>query len=87
MASGLEIMTNPMEPIKDRRTKTGKLINGNKNSGTALRSQAEIGAIFGVSLQSIQSVEYRALKKIRRAIQREADAAGKSVRDWLFGDD
>lgn len=56
---------------------------GNANSGTALRSLAEIGAMFGVSLQSIQCVEQRALKKIRAAIEREAASEGMSVRDWI----
>ncbi len=69
-----------------RTMKTGKRILGNKHSGTALRSQAEIGAMFGVSLQSVQSVEYRALRKIKNAIECEARAAGVSVRDWLYGD-
>lgn len=65
----------------------GKRRMGNKNSGTARMSQQEIGDLFGVTLQSVQSVEYRALMKIKRAIEREAKAAGCSVRSWLYGDE
>lgn len=60
---------------------------GNKNSGTAAMSLAEIGRMFGVSLQSIQAVEQRAIKKIRTAIEQGAKAEGMSIGEYLFGDD
>lgn len=68
-------------------TESGKRRLGNANSGTACMTQQAIGEMFGVSLQSIQAVEYRALRKIRQAIRREAEAAGVSVRTWLYGDE
>jgi hypothetical protein len=68
----------------DPVTETGKRRMGNKHGGTAVMSQSEIGKMFGISLQSIQSVEYRALKKIRREIERLAAEEGKTVREWLF---
>lgn len=64
-----------------------KNVAGDVRSGTAHLTQKEIGEMFGVSLQSVQQVEYRALKKIRFAIECEAKAAGVTVRQWLFGDE
>jgi hypothetical protein len=65
----------------------GKATNGNVHSGTAVMTQKEIGDLYGITLQSVQAVEYRAIKKIRECIEREAKAAGCSVRQWLFGDE
>lgn len=59
---------------------------GSKTQGTALYSLAEIGAAFGVTLQTIQGVEQRALKKIRHAIEAEAAESGMTVGEWLYGD-
>jgi Fe-S cluster assembly ATPase SufC len=59
---------------------------GNAGTGTAVYSLAEIGRACGVSLQSIQAVEQRALRKIKLAIQKEAEVAGVSIQEWLFGD-
>ena len=50
-------------------------------------TQQEIGYMYGISLQSVQQVEYRALRKIRQFIKGEAKAAGCSVRQWLYGDE
>ena len=72
--------------MSDQRTASGKRRLGNKRSGTAVMSQKEIGDLFGVSLQSVQQVEYRALRKIRKTIEREARAEGVSVFQWLYGD-
>jgi len=60
--------------------------NGRTNCGTAERTQAEVAAMFGVRLQSVQYVEYMALKKIRRAIEEKAAAAGVTPLDWLRGE-
>jgi DNA-directed RNA polymerase sigma subunit (sigma70/sigma32) len=59
---------------------------GNKRLGTALMSLQEIGDRFGVSLQAIQAIEQRALRKIQAAIEREAHREGKTVAEWLYGD-
>lgn len=67
--------------------KVDRRIFGNKASGTANASLAEIGRTFGVSLQSVQKVEQRALRKIRKAIESEAERAGVSPQEWLFGSD
>jgi DNA-directed RNA polymerase sigma subunit (sigma70/sigma32) len=68
------------------RTPTGKRRFGNKNAGTAQMSLQEIGDLFGVTLQSIQAVEKRAIKKIKHAIETSAAAEGKTVGEWLFGE-
>lgn len=65
----------------------GKANVGAKHMGTAAMSQREVGELFGVTLQSVQQVEYRAIKKIREAIKTEAAAAGITPRQWLFGED
>ena len=48
--------------------------------------QHEIAEALGVSRQRIQHLEYRALRKLRAAIKAEAELAGVSVREWLFGE-
>jgi len=47
---------------------------------------ASIAAAWGVSRACIWNLERRAIKKLRLAIEQEAEAAGISVRDWLFGE-
>jgi len=54
---------------------------------TAGLSQQAIGKRFGVSFQTIQRTEQIALKKIRRAIEREARQAGCTPMEWLLGDE
>jgi len=58
---------------------------GNARSGTAAMSLNDIGKRYGVSLQCIQGIEQRALRKIRKAIEEEANRAGCSAIDWLLG--
>lgn len=60
---------------------------GNVQSGTAAMSLAEIGRRYGVTLQSIQAIEQRALRKIRKAIEEEAQRAGCSPLQWLMGNE
>lgn len=55
----------------------------NKHSGTAVMSLKEIGEKFGVTLQTIQQQERRALAKIRREIERDAARQGISIEEWL----
>jgi DNA-directed RNA polymerase sigma subunit (sigma70/sigma32) len=74
------MIDQPKAPNKKREI-------GRARSGTALMSQREIGELYGVTLQSVQGVEYRALRKIKEGIEREAAAAGCTVRAWLFGDE
>ena len=52
----------------------------------ATYSLVDIARACGVSFQMIQQVEQRALRKIRTAIEAEADAAGVTVDVWLFGE-
>lgn len=66
-----------MKPDKQKR--------GDTRSGTAAKSQREIGEMFGVTLQAVQSIEYRALRKIRAAIENAAKEKGVSVAEWLIG--
>lgn len=60
--------------------------HGDTRCGTAIKSQREIGEMFGVTLQAVQCIEYRALKKIRAGIERAAAARELSVKEWLFGE-
>ena len=67
-------------------TKSGMRRYGRVQSGTAMMTQAEIGRLFGVSLQSIQQVEKRALRKIQQAIENLAAAEGMTVKEWLLSE-
>ena len=64
-----------------------KLRLGSTQSGTAAMSLRDIGKRYGVSLQAIQGIERRALKKVRQAIEREAKRAGCTPLEWLFGEE
>lgn len=48
---------------------------------------SELSQRLGVSPRRIHQIERRAKQKLRRAIEREAAAAGVSPREWLFGDE
>lgn len=43
----------------------------------------EAGERLGISWRAAQQLEYRALRKLRREIERQAEAEGVSVRDWI----
>lgn len=75
-----------MNEFRRERTAGGRRRFGNKSSGMAQLSLAEIGRMFGVSLQSIQCVEQRALRKLREGIMRDARESGQSLHEYLFGD-
>lgn len=60
---------------------------GNAARGTADMTLADIGMMFGVTLQAVQNIEQRALRKIRAVIEREASRAGCTPLEWLFGDE
>jgi DNA-directed RNA polymerase specialized sigma24 family protein len=47
--------------------------------------QTQIGAILGISGERVGRIERRAMQKLRAAAIREAEAAGMSLREWLFG--
>lgn len=57
------------------------------SSGKADMTQAEVAALFGVTRARIQQMEQNALKKIRKAVAKEAAAAGMTIRQWLLCDD
>jgi DNA-directed RNA polymerase sigma subunit (sigma70/sigma32) len=48
-------------------------------------SQRDVAELIGVSHRRIQQIEQRALKKMRAELQRQAEAEGVSVRDWING--
>ena len=54
------------------------------NTCTAERTQQSVADQLGVSVRAVQQTEYRALHKLRRAIEQEAQQAGLCVKDWLF---
>ena len=56
------------------------------DENSALSHQA-ISKRFGVTFQAIQQTEQKALRKIRRAIEREAKHAGCTPLEWLLGDE
>jgi DNA-directed RNA polymerase sigma subunit (sigma70/sigma32) len=45
----------------------------------------EIATLQGCSDERIRQIEKRAFRKIAKAIRREAERAGVSIRDWLYG--
>ncbi len=51
-----------------------------------LKTRAEVAALLGISSKRTGEIERRALKKVRRAIEHEAELAGLSVREWLFAE-
>jgi DNA-directed RNA polymerase sigma subunit (sigma70/sigma32) len=55
----------------------------NISSRTAAMGLSEIGKLFGVSLQSIQKIEWRALEKIKTAVEKAAAEDGVSIEEWL----
>lgn len=50
-------------------------------------SLREVGKRYGLSMQSIQQIEKKALLKIRYAIEQEARRTGCTQLEWLFGDE
>ncbi len=46
----------------------------------------ELAKKFGVCWQRIRQIEFRALEKIRAAIEQEAAAAGVSPSQWMLGE-
>jgi len=60
---------------------------GNKyrQSPFSARTQQDVAALLGVSREHVGKAERRAVRKLQEAIEREAAAAGCSVRQWLFG--
>jgi Sigma-70, region 4 len=74
-------------PTLNTTTEKPRGLGANKQRGTALYSLSEIGAACGVTMQTIQQIEQRALRKIKVAIEQESRAAGVSVSEWLFGAD
>ena len=54
---------------------------------TCQMTQAEIARATGVTQSAIYLVEKRALRKIRQEIERQANLAGVTPAQWLFGDD
>jgi DNA-binding CsgD family transcriptional regulator len=47
-------------------------------------TRRETASILGVSKETVYLDERRAIRKLQEAIEREAAAAGCSVRQWLF---
>jgi hypothetical protein len=52
-----------------------------------LLTQAQTGVALGLKRSRIYILEQRALEKIKRAITKEARAAGQTVREWLYGEE
>lgn len=50
-----------------------------------LLTQREIAAVLGVTVHCVIKAENRAVEKFRAIVEREAAAAGCSVREWLYG--
>lgn len=48
-------------------------------------TQVECAELFGVHRSRIQQLELRALRKMRAAIEAEAQAAGVTISEWLEG--
>lgn len=55
-------------------------------AGTAAMSLQEIADRQGCSLQAIQQVHARALRKLKEAIAREASVSKMDAEEWLFGE-
>lgn len=45
----------------------------------------DIAQMLGISRARVSQIEYRALAKMKVAIEREASRAGVSVYEWLYG--
>jgi DNA-directed RNA polymerase specialized sigma24 family protein len=58
------------------------LVPGVRRGGEDLKV---IAAKLGISRARVWQLEVRALRKLRKAIEEEAAAAGVTVREWLFG--
>ncbi len=85
MPLGINCTANYEAQMEESNTK--RRVFGNAASGTAAMTLSEIGKMFGVSLQSVQSIEQRAIRKIKAAIESEAAKAGMTVEEWLLSDD
>jgi DNA-directed RNA polymerase sigma subunit (sigma70/sigma32) len=70
-----------------KKTTKRKPARRNVQVGTAAMSLQDIGDRYGVSFQTIQQIEQKALRKIRHAIEQEAKRAGCTPLKWLFGDE
>jgi DNA-directed RNA polymerase sigma subunit (sigma70/sigma32) len=51
-----------------------------------LCSQADIAEMWGVSPTRVSQIEQRAIAKLRAAIEKFADEAGVTIREWLSED-
>lgn len=63
-----------------------KQITDNRRGSTGGMTCAEIAEIFGVCRERIRQIEQRALGKIKKELTRQAELAGMTPYDFLFGD-
>lgn len=50
-------------------------------------SDYEVAKLWGISRSAVWFIRQRAIKKLRKAIEKEAAAAGVAPRDWLCGEE
>jgi len=64
-------MARTPEPTKSRPVSAGGM------------SRDAVGLLFGISGARVWQIERRALRKIRRRIEAQAEAAGVSIDQWI----